>query len=189
MAEESDDLLIQRTLHGDVDAFGVIVERYRSRVFNLAYRMLGDRDRADEAAQEVFVRAYTGLGSYRPSGSFSSWLLSIAANLCIDLLRQEPFAAVPIDNPEAVAKAVAGAASDPHAAYGRTETQQLTHNALGRLPDMQRLVIVLVHIHGMSYQQAAEVLGQPVGTVKSHAHRGRARLKRLLAPHMEENGL
>ena len=182
----TDEQLVARTLAGDRDAFGAIVDHYRDRVFNVAYRTLGDRERADDAAQEAFVKAYTRLSTYRSDAKFSSWLFSITANLCIDMLRKRSFGAASLDDPDTTIEPAAGDESDPHTVGEQNAIQQLTHEALGRLPDVQRLVLVLIHLQGMSYEEAAEILGQPVGTVKSHAHRGRARLKQMLSPHMTE---
>ncbi|MFQ6133751.1 MAG: RNA polymerase sigma factor [Armatimonadota bacterium] len=185
MPRTDDDLLVQRTLSGDTGAFEMLVDRYRTRVYNLAYRMVGDRDRADDLAQDAFIRAYRGLGTYRPGRKFSSWLFAIASNLCVDALRQRPFAAQSLDDPAGHPLPAEGR-SDPQADYHRREMQQRLHGVMGRLPHAQRLATTLVHLQGMSYEEAAEVMGQPVGTVKSHAHRARGRLKQMLAPYMEE---
>ena len=182
----SDEQLVSRTLRGDSHAFSALVDRHRGRVLNLAYRMLGNRERAEDAAQEAFVRAYSRLDSYRPGGRFISWLLSITAHLCIDELRRRPFAADSLEDIETETHTVAAAEDDPAGDYEREEHRRATHAALGRLSDEQRLAMVLVHLQDMTYEQAAEVMGIPAGTVKSHAHRGRARLKQMLAPHVEE---
>jgi len=187
MEFDADDRLVQQTLAGDLEAYGALVDRYRKRVYNLAYRMLGDRERAEDAAQEAFIRAYRALKSYRPTGRFASWLFATASHLCIDRLRQRPFAQASLDEPGLRPDpAEEGVSADPPAAYGRTETQAHVHQALGRLPHTQRLAIALVHLQGLSYEEAAEVMGCPVGTVKSHAHRARNTLKRLLTPYMQE---
>lgn len=183
LSAESDTQLIVRTLDGQTGAFGRLVDRHRTAVYSLAYRMLGDRDRADDAAQEAFVRAYESLHTFRPSGSFRSWLLSIASNLCIDRLRSRPFSA---EKPVADFADVQSRGPDPETLAGRQEISRLIHRALGRLSDAQRAVIVLVYMEQMTYEQAAGILGVPLGTVKSHASRGRRRLKDILAPHLEE---
>ena len=189
MALDTDDRLVQKTLAGDLKAYGAIVDRYRSRIYSLAYRMLGDRDRAEDAAQEAFIRAYRGLERYRLSGKFGAWLFATASNVCIDRLRQRPFAAASTDDPAWRETPARGASVSPPAAYGRSEIQQQVHGALGRLPHAQRLAVTLVHIQGLSYDEAAEVIGQPVNTVKSHTHRARKTLKRLLGPYVQEGAL
>ncbi len=189
MALDADDRLVQRTLAGDLRAYGAIVDRYRGRIYNLAYRMLGNRERAEDAAQEAFIRAYRGLRGYRPSGKFASWLFATASNVCIDRLRQRPFACASTDESGWRDVPANGPSSSPAAAYERGEVQDQVHQALGRLPDVQRLAVSLVHIQGLSYDEAAEVMGQPVNTVKSHAHRARKTLKRLLGPYVQEGGI
>jgi RNA polymerase sigma-70 factor (ECF subfamily) len=187
MQFDDDDRRVQQTLAGDLTAYGALVDRYRKRILNLTYRMLGDRERAEDAAQEAFIRAYRGLRSYRPTGRFASWLFATASNVCIDRLRQRPFAQLSLDEPTGRPDPVdEGVEADPPAAYGRGETQEQVRRALGRLPDSQRLAIALVHLQGLSYEDAAEAMGVPVGTVKSHAHRARHALKRLLSPYMQE---
>jgi RNA polymerase sigma-70 factor (ECF subfamily) len=181
-----DDRLVQQTLAGDLQAYGALVDRHRKRVYNLAYRMLGDPERAEDAAQEAFIRAYRGLRTYRPNGRFTSWLLATASHVCIDRLRRRPFAALSIDEPGVKPVPAEGADSSPSASYARSETQEAVHRALGRLPANQRLAIALVHLQGLSYEEAAEAMGVPVGTVKSHAHRARNTLKRLLMPYVQE---
>ena len=185
MQLDPDDRLVQRTLAGDLGAFGMLVDRHRTGCVNLAYRMLGDRERADDAAQEAFVRVYRALKGYRPCDKFRSYLLAATSRVCLDLLRKRPFAAASL---EAIGKESTGnRGDDPQAAYGQAEMQGRVHAALGRLPEAQRLAIVLTHLQGLSYEEASEAMEQPVNTVKSYAHRGRARLRTLLADYVEEN--
>lgn len=186
MEIDADSRQVRKALAGDVGAYGELVDRYRRRIYNLAYRMLGDPERAEDAAQEAFIRAYRGLRHYRPTGKFSSWLYATATNVCIDRLRKRPFAAASIDAPDWRPVASEDEGADPEAAAGRSEVQEQVHGALGRLPDNQRLAISLVHLQGLSYEEAGEIMGQPVGTVKSHAHRARAALKRHLTPYVQE---
>ncbi len=187
METDTDSRLVGQTLAGDMKAYGELVERYRRRVYNLAYRMLGDPERAEDAAQEAFIKAYKGLRHYRPTGKFSSWLFATASNVCIDRLRKRPFASASIDDPNWRPVASDDAESDPADAADRGETQAAVHTALGRLPENQRLAVTLVHLQGLSYEEASEIMEQPVGTVKSHAHRARSTLKRFLIPHMQES--
>ncbi|MFQ5810289.1 MAG: RNA polymerase sigma factor [Armatimonadota bacterium] len=189
MQPDTDDALVQQTLAGDLGAFGEIVNRYRTRVYNLAYRMLGDPERAEDAAQDAFIRAHDALDTYKPPGRFPSWLFTIASNRCIDLLRRRPFASASLDAPEWQEAPADDLADEPETAHDRTETQQRVHAALGRLSDRQRLAVALIHLQGFSYEEAAEAMCQPVGTVKSHVHRARARLKTLLTSYVEECAL
>jgi len=186
---DTDDSLVQKTLEGDLGAYGELVNRYRSRIYNLAYRMLGDRERAEDAAQDAFIRAHSALETYKPPDRFASWLYSIASHRCIDLLRKRPFASASIDSPSWRPVAAEGREANPGASHDGAEAKERVHEALGRLPDTQRLAIALIHLQGLSYDEAAEAMGKPVGTVKSHVHRGRAQLKKLLTPYVEECAL
>lgn len=189
METDVDSRLVKQSLAGNMQAYGELVDRYRRRVYNLAYRMLGDPERAEDAAQEAFIRAYKGLRHYRPSGKFSSWLFATASNVCIDRLRKRPHASASIDDPNWRPVASDDTKSDPAEAADRSETQAAVHTALGRLPENQRLAITLVQIQGLSYEEASEVMQQPVGTVKSHAHRAKTTLKRFLIPYVQESAV
>jgi RNA polymerase sigma-70 factor, ECF subfamily len=181
---EAEDGLIARTLAGDLEAYAALVDRYRAAVFSLAYRMTGSRDRADDLAQDAFLRAYNALDSFDRQRPFRPWMLTIAANLCKEDLRRRARSGEE-ELPEELPAVGSGNADDPYGTAQRKETQVMVHRALGRLPDTQRLVTILVYLQGLSLEQVSEMLGQPVNTVKSHAHRARARLRQLLAPHAE----
>jgi len=182
---EAEDRLIARTLAGDLEAYGAIVDRHRTSVFNLAYRMLGSRDRADDVAQDAFLRAYNALRAFDTRRAFLPWILTITANLCRDDLRHRTRFPESELAPESQADDPR-AHTDPYIAAEHGEMQATVHSAIGRLPATQRLVTVLIHLQGLSYEQVSEMLGQPVNTIKSHAHRARFRLRKLLAPHIEE---
>jgi RNA polymerase sigma-70 factor (ECF subfamily) len=111
-------------------------------------------------------------------------MLTITANLCKEDLRRRARSGEE-ELPEELPAASPEGPDDPYEAAQREETQQMVHRALSRLPETQRLVTILVYLQGMSHEQVSEMLGQPVNTVKSHAHRARARLRQLLAPHAE----
>jgi len=182
---DPDDRLVERTLAGDLRAFELLVTRYRSALYSLAYRMAGDREEAHDLAQEAFVRAYRALRTYRCGGRFAAWLYAIAVNVCTDALRSKRCRSEPLPNPGVH---VLGCSEyDPQSLYERSEMQEMVQQALGQLPVDQRLAIVLGHLQGLTYREAAEITGKPVGTLKSHAHRGRARLKQLLARYLEDD--
>lgn len=183
VAAATDEQLVAAVLTGDTAAFGPLVDRYRDRVFNLAYRMLGDRENAHDAAQEAFVRAFSRLRTYRRDASFKSWLFGITSNLCIDRLRGR------VRNPQSLDATEIDPVDEnmpPQTAAAQTEIREATHRAIGRLPEAQRAAIVLVHLMGLSYEEAAEALDMPINTVKSHVHRGLEKLRVLMAPYMEE---
>ena len=133
---------------------------------------------------EELARVLPFLHSFDRQRAFRPWMLTITANLCKEDLRRRARSGEE-ELPEELPAVRSGKADDPYHAAQREETQQMVHRALGRLPDTQRLVTILVYLQGLSLEQVSEMLGQPVNTVKSHAHRARARLRQLLAPHAE----
>lgn len=163
-------LWIQQARAGNVEAFGHLVRAYQTAVYNLAYRMLGDRIEAEDAAQETFLRAFQHLDRYDLDRPFRTWLLSIAAHHCIDRLRrQKP--ALPLDpNHRSDDEA------DPEETLIRKETYEAVQRLLLRLPPTDRAVVALYYWHGESLQEIAQALGLTVSAVKSRLHRARWRL-------------
>lgn len=174
-AEEA--FLIERAGEGDQAAFGALVERYQNAVYNLAYRMLGSPEEAEDAAQEIFVRIYRQLARYDPGRKFSTWVLTIATNYCIDQLRRRRMQFVPLENiiPWARARETGpeGEALDREA---RDEVQRLLRD----LPEKYRAVLVLRYWQDLSCAEIADVLKLPEGTVKTQLHRARKALGQLL---------
>ncbi|HHS98547.1 MAG TPA: sigma-70 family RNA polymerase sigma factor [Chloroflexi bacterium] len=161
---------IQQARAGDVESFGRLVRAYQTAVYNLAYRMLGDRMEAEDAAQETFLRAFRHLDRYDPERPFRTWLLSIAAHHCIDRLRrQRPD--LPLDPGY-----LGDEDPDPEAALIRKETRETVQRLLRHLPPTDRAVVVLYYWYGESLRGIAEALGLTVSAVKSRLHRARWRL-------------
>jgi RNA polymerase sigma-70 factor (ECF subfamily) len=167
--------LVRLTLRGDVSAFEQIVLRYESRVMTVAARLLGGRDEARDAAQEVFLRAFKYLHRADPQKPLEPWLLRIAVNVCRDTLRQrlrrrntfvnaEP--AEPIDR-----------SADPCAGLEREQQRLILHRALDLLPEKERLAIVLRDVEGLSTADVAALLRSSETTVRSQVSRGRLRLR------------
>jgi RNA polymerase sigma-70 factor, ECF subfamily len=171
-------LLISRAREGDQEAFRQLVERYQGAVHNLAYRMLGDPQDAEDAAQEIFVRIYRQLGRYDPGRKFSTWVLAIATNYCIDQLRRRRMQLVPLENIIPWARArEAGPEGEAITQEARDEVQRV----IGQLPEKYRAPLVLRYFEELSCAEIAEVLGMPEGTVKTQIHRARKALGKLLA--------
>lgn len=175
----SETVWVQQTLAGDRDAFANLVEKYKTSVYNLAYRMLGRPTEAEDAAQETFLRAYTKLGSYRSEHRFSSWLLAITAHLCIDHLRREQPLLLEEVQPYEVWDRQS---EDPEAALLAVEREEAVQRLLDALPAHYRLVIVLRYWHDLSYQEIAQVTQLSEGAVKTRLHRAR----RMLAAQLSE---
>ena len=172
-----ESLLIARAGAGDQGAFRELVERYQGAVYNLAYRMLGDPDEAEDAAQEIFVRVYRQLARYDTERKFSTWVLAIATNYCIDQLRRRRVQLVPLENIVPWARArEAGPEREALDREARDEIQVL----LRRLPEKYRAVLVLRYWQDLSCAEIGEVLHVPEGTVKTQLHRARQALGRLL---------
>jgi RNA polymerase sigma-70 factor, ECF subfamily len=173
-----DDIeLITRFKDGDRSAFEQLVLKYQDRVYNLCRHMVQDADDAQDAAQDVFIKAYGSLKSYRPEASFYTWLYRITVNTCLDYgkkSRPEPF------DDESAVDNLPSAQPSPERLYESKEAGLLIEAALRRLPGKLRAVIVLKEIEGLSYEEMADALDTSIGTVKSRISRAREELRMLL---------
>jgi RNA polymerase sigma-70 factor, ECF subfamily len=178
--------VIARAAAGDRTAFTQLMEHYQSACYGLAWRLLGDADQAADATQDAFIHAYRAMASYR-GGIFRSWLLRITANASYDILRrQQRRPTSPLPDPEDGAPELPDvAAVNPVAEAARSEMYRHLERALAQLPEDQRTAIVLCDVYGMDYNEVAAMTHSALGTVKSRIHRGRLRLRVLLAQHRE----
>jgi len=179
--------LISRSRSGDIQAFNDLVELYQRQVYNLALRMLGSAETAEDATQDTFVSAYRAIAGFR-GGSFKAWILRIAANSCRDKMRVSRRASiVSLDNlMEEVGDFIADNKTESPEDYAqRRELGRLLDGSLARLPEDQRLVVVLSDIQGLTYEEIAQVIGISLGTVKSRLSRARLRLRELLLQRRE----
>jgi RNA polymerase sigma-70 factor, ECF subfamily len=172
----TDQELVLRSLDGDHQAFTELVERYQQAVFNLSYRMLGDSFEAEDAAQEVFLRAYRHLRRYDLERSLKTWLLAIASNHCIDRLRRQRFSKLSIDDLLPSHPALASREPGPEESVVRHERQDRLQGFLEQLSPKYRSVIVLYYWYDMSCSEIAETLNTREGTVKSRLFRARQTL-------------
>lgn len=188
---KSDRDCVQRVQAGETDAFEVLVRRHEKRIFNILYRWLGDHDEAAEAAQEVFLSAYRSLKKFRGDATFSTWLYRIAVNHAKDrrknlnTVRQRM---VPLEtaDPEGDGGPVTRLphpGPDPAQGAEQQEVQERVQQALNRLDADDALLILLHDLQDVSYEEIVQVLGIPIGTVKSRLHRARQVLKTILAPY------
>ncbi|MGD0506377.1 MAG: sigma-70 family RNA polymerase sigma factor [Terriglobales bacterium] len=186
MSASDDQVDVERVLAGDICAFEGIVRRWQGPLINLAYRFCRDRGRAEEMAQEAFLRAYRGLGQWRKDAVFSTWLFALATNLYRSELRRIPARTVSLDE---IAEPVDTRASD-----GGLEDQDrdlAVRRAVGALPAKYREALILFYFHDMDVTTAAQSLGLPEGTVKARLFRGREMLRvkltqRLAVPRLKE---
>ena len=183
--------LIERSLAGDEAAFGQLVERHQGIVFNIAYRMLGNRQEAQDVAQEAFWRAYRGLSGFDLNRPLAPWLYRIVTNLSLNRLQRNPPPAVSLDAPppgqpeNAAPLPVPDPGAGPSDRLLQAETQAQIRRAILALPPADRVVIELRHFHGLSYEEIAVLTGATLSSVKSRLFRARRRLHDDLADLME----
>lgn len=174
---DEEPVWLEQARQGDKEAFGRLIEAYQSPVFNLAYRMLGNADEAEQAAQEAFIRAWTRLDSYDPAHKFSTWLLSITSNYCIDLLRKRRAQLLSLDGPLPAHPALMSERSDgPEAQAADNEREEMVQTLLKSLPTDYREAVVLRYWYDMSYDEIAEVMETTVSAIKSRLFRARRQL-------------
>lgn len=173
-----DGLLIERYKVGDMEAFASLARKYEGQLYRQALRMLGNHDDAQDAVQEVLVRLMRALPSYEAKAKFSTWLFQVTANTCVDLLRrrQHRVTTVALD-PDLP---ISDENSDPDNKCEKGFREHLLNQALGLLPESQRLLLELRDRQELSNDQVADMLGIDVGTLKSRLHRARQALRRTL---------
>jgi RNA polymerase sigma-70 factor (ECF subfamily) len=156
---------------GNPEAFTQLVEAFQRPVYNLCYRLLGDPDEAEDAAQETFMRAYGNIRHYDRQRSFSTWLLSIAAHYCIDQLRKRRLTLISMDANPQIDPPDLG--PGPEKALSMNEDQRRVKALLGSLSSQDRAAVVLYYWYDFSYEEIAEALKMTVSAVKSRLHRAR----------------
>jgi RNA polymerase sigma-70 factor, ECF subfamily len=184
----SDQELAARATGGEEEAFRELLRRYERPVFALIYRMVRDRTLAEDLAQETFVKVFNGIASYRREFKFSSWIFKIASNTAIDHLRRREPETISLDGPnEAPGPArdrrplqLSNRKENPLEALEARELGSAIERAIGRLRPEYRACIVLRHVEGYPYEQIAEMLSLPLGTVKTYIHRARNELRGYL---------
>jgi RNA polymerase sigma-70 factor (ECF subfamily) len=184
---KSDEVLISLFQSGDQGVFRVLVERYQERVRNLLYSIFHETETIDDLAQEVFIKAYEGLGRFRFESSFYTWLYRIAVNRSRDELRKRKvrrfFSFQSMD--ESTEKEVTERTTVQPASI---DEQELVAKGLSALPEKYRMPVILKDLDGLSYEEIADVLECEIGTVKSRLSRGRTMLRNILRPLLKEAG-
>jgi RNA polymerase sigma-70 factor (ECF subfamily) len=191
MDQVSDVELIRNCQRGEKSSFKTLVDRYKDRVYNTAFRIVGNAHDAEDVAQETFIAAYRSIGSFDLSRKFAPWLLKIATNLSIDHLRRKRPTTVPLDSLEANAVDVSSSLrygnADPLQAAETSELCQLAEKLISRLPPKYRAAITLYYTEDLTYGEIAGALDIPMGTVKTYLHRGREILKTQLQSVLSES--
>ena len=185
----NDYSLVERCRSSDDAAFSEVVTRYKAKIYNYIYRMTGSSEDAEDLTQEVFIRMYTSIDSFRGQSSLNTWLFRIAGNLCIDRFRRtrNRAAAYSLDEPLSdadQAHEVADSTYEPHRLLENVEMAEQIQLALAKLPEKLRATLLLHDIEGMPYEEIAQIAGCPLGTVKSRLFNARMQLRQHLAGYL-----
>lgn len=189
LRNHSDQEVVIIAKEGDDEACRELIRRYERPVFSLLFRMVRNREQAEDLAQETFVKVINALKTYRPEYKFSSWVFKIANNAAIDQLRKRQIATLSLDGApnadtpdlvEATALQVAGGGENQLEAVENRELGSAIERAIGNLRPEYRSCIMLRHVDGRSYEEIAEMLDLPLGTVKTYIHRARHELREAL---------
>jgi RNA polymerase sigma-70 factor, ECF subfamily len=168
-------ILLERAISGDVSAFEQIILRYERRVFSLAWRLLGRPEDAQDASQEVFLRAFRYLHRFDRHRPFEPWLMKMTVNVCHDLSKKRHAQPQGVINPD-----VLRAAGDPHHELHTEQQRTILYKALQELPEKERAAIVLRDIEGLSTAEVAEILGSSEATVRSQISSARLKIKKAV---------
>ncbi len=188
MPDINDKLLIDRCKRGDRDAFDTLVRAYEKRVYNLAYRLSGSYDEANDISIDAFLRVFQALKMFRGDANFSTWLFRIVTNVYLDRRKRtrnkqhvslEEYVEL---EENSVARQIEDPGPTPDIVAESHERAAILQSAIASLPDYQRTMVVLYHTEGLSYDEIAEVLSLPIGTVKSRLNRARLTLREKLEP-------
>jgi len=186
----NEEELVQRSRNGDEEAFGALVKAFKNKVFHLIYGMTRNEAISDDLAQEVFIKAFSGLPKFRGGSRFGTWLYQIAVNHTKDFLRKRPpLKQVPYDEPMAGSPILEDETRTREADAEREKKKRIVREAIAGLPLKCRLILSLRDIQGYSYKEISRMLNISPGTVDSRIHRARKRLKERIeksAPHKEK---
>lgn len=182
---QDDAELIRRCLAGDQNAYQQLLEKYRRQVLSLVWRMVSNREEAQDLAQEAFIRAFRSLHTFDISRSFPAWLFRITTNLCVDFYRRKKLDTVPLvqsagqDHEERILE-VESPDRGPDEEYAGKSRAERLEKMVRALPAPYRIVILLRHQSDMAYEEIAEALNLPIGTVKARLHRAHKMLREKL---------
>lgn len=177
--------IVNRALKGDQDAFNELLKKYRGAIFSLVFKMVKNKEEAEDLVQETFIKAFSALASFNAKYAFSTWLFKIASNNCIDYLRKKRLQTYSIDKPtEAkdgqIAKELPDPMVNPEMRMIDNERRSIIDVAIDALPAKYRIAILMRHKEEKSYEEISEELGVPLGTVKARIFRAREKLKKHL---------
>ena len=186
---EAIEPLIDACLRGDQRAWDAIVQRYRRKIFNVAYTFVGRHEEAEDLTQEIFLRVFRALDTFDRRANFTTWIISVSRNLCIDHFRRVRRERETMDRRvDASALSPVAPGIDPLGRLERLDRRELLRDALKALPETLRVAVMLRDLQELSYQEIAARLGVPDGTVKSRINRGRRELARQVVRLERERG-
>lgn len=189
LREQTDQEIVALAKEGSSDAYRELIRRYERPVFSLIFRMVRNREQAEDLSQETFMKVLNAIQSYRPEYKFSSWVFKIANNAAIDFLRKRELDTLSLDGSphadtpeliEATALQIGGRGESQLDEVANRELGGMIEGAIGQLRPEYRSCILLRHVDGRSYEEIAEMLNLPLGTVKTYIHRARNELRILL---------
>lgn len=186
LMETKENVLIEKSKKGDINAFEKLIETYQKKVFNIAFGMLNNYDDANDVAQEVFIRIYKSIKNFKGESSFSTWLYRITTNACLDELRKRKNKnVVSIDEDilfeeGEVTRQIVDDSPTPDIIAEQKELREIVNDAIAQLSEEHRTVIMLRELQGFSYEEISNIINCPQGTVKSRINRARSALKNIL---------
>lgn len=183
---EADAYIIQCVQNGEREAFRVLVQRYSGLVFRIAYCMCRNQENAQDAVQEVFYRAYRSMDRVDAAQPFSAWLRRITVNYLLDQKKKKQLQMVPIVNENNEDIPMEDESENPRERQAKEDHLQLVLNAMELLPEKYRMILMLRHFENLSYEEIAETLSLPIGTVTAQIHRARNKLAKVLTPMRNE---
>ncbi|MEN8905857.1 MAG: sigma-70 family RNA polymerase sigma factor [Clostridiales bacterium] len=188
---ENEKLYLKRAKKGDIEAFEILVQSHQKRIYNIALRLLGNREDAMDLAQEALIKMYKSISKFKEESSLSTWIYRITTNVCLDHLRKyKNKKEISIDEKLELDEGevniqIEDNSSRPDKILERNETKRIINQAIVSLSPDQRIVIVLKDIQGFSYEEISEYIKVPIGTVKSRLNRARLSLKEMLKKRLE----
>lgn len=177
MPGETDHDLVAKALQGNHKAFKALVERCHATVYAVVRGMLGDGDEVDDVVQNVYIKVYRGLAGFRGDSKLSTWVYQIARNETINAIRKRRPEVKPLEDMELRASED----GNPDAVYGKQEVGERVDRAMSNLDENYRVALELRYMGERSYEEIAELMGLPIGTVKTYIYRGKAQLKKVIS--------